>query len=193
MELQGTVAIVTGGNGGLGQRICHALAKAGSHIVVVYTHSREAAQAVASGLQQTGVRAEAMACDVANPPQVEQFVSRVLETFGGGENGDVRHFAAAGARGVARDRGARVHVEEIADHTRAVRTGETDERGALGNPRIGVVDHDQAPGAKRFLDHFALALLALGRVWPEIFAHVHVGAREFFSIQRAFSHAGQAD
>ena len=31
MELQGTVAIVTGGNGGLGQRICHALAQAGSH------------------------------------------------------------------------------------------------------------------------------------------------------------------
>lgn len=82
MELQGTVAIVTGGNGGLGQRICHALAKAGSHIVVVYTQSREAAQAVASELQQTGVRAEAMACDVANPQQVDQLVSRVLETFG---------------------------------------------------------------------------------------------------------------
>ena len=48
MQLQDTVAIVTGGNGGLGQRICHALAKAGSHIVVVYTQSREAARAVAS-------------------------------------------------------------------------------------------------------------------------------------------------
>jgi len=82
MELQGTVAVVTGGNGGLGQRICHALAKAGSHIVVVYTQSREAAQAVASELQQTGVRAEAMACDVTHPQQVDQLVSRVLGTFG---------------------------------------------------------------------------------------------------------------
>jgi len=56
MQLQDTVAIVTGGNGGLGQRICHALAKAGSHIVVVYTQSREAARAVASEIQQTGAR-----------------------------------------------------------------------------------------------------------------------------------------
>jgi len=39
MELQGTVAIVTGGNGGLGQRICHALAQAGSHIIVVYAQN----------------------------------------------------------------------------------------------------------------------------------------------------------
>ncbi len=82
MQLQDTVAIVTGGNGGLGQRICHALAKGGSHIVVVYTQSREAARAVASELQQTGVRAEAMACDVANPQQVDQLVSQVLDTFG---------------------------------------------------------------------------------------------------------------
>jgi 3-oxoacyl-[acyl-carrier protein] reductase len=58
------------------------LAKAGSHIVVVYTQSREAAQAVASELQQTGVRAEAMACDVTHPQQVDQLVSRVLGTFG---------------------------------------------------------------------------------------------------------------
>jgi NAD(P)-dependent dehydrogenase (short-subunit alcohol dehydrogenase family) len=82
MELPGTVAIVTGGNGGLGQRICHALAQAGSHIAVVYTQSQAQAQEVAGQLRQTGVRAEAMACDVTHPQQVQQLVSQVVQTFG---------------------------------------------------------------------------------------------------------------
>jgi 3-oxoacyl-[acyl-carrier protein] reductase len=82
MELQGTVAIVTGGNGGLGQRICHALARAGSHIAVVYAQSREQAQGVVDALRQTGVRAEALPCDVTHPQQVDQLVARVAETFG---------------------------------------------------------------------------------------------------------------
>ena len=63
-EVQGTVAIVTGGNGGLGQRICHALAQAGSHIAVVYTQSQAQAQEVAGQLRQTGVQAEAMVYNV---------------------------------------------------------------------------------------------------------------------------------
>ena len=32
MELEGAVAIVTGGNGGLGQRICHNVAEAGCDV-----------------------------------------------------------------------------------------------------------------------------------------------------------------
>ena len=40
MDLKGAVALVTGGNGGLGQRICHALAKEGAHIAVMYAQSR---------------------------------------------------------------------------------------------------------------------------------------------------------
>ena len=82
MELKGTVAIVTGGNGGLGQRICQALARTGSDVAVVYAQSQESAQTVAPELMRTGVRAEAMACDVSNPSQVEALVARVLDTFG---------------------------------------------------------------------------------------------------------------
>ena len=47
MNLKGAVAVVTGGNGGLGQRICRALAKEGAHIAVIYAQSRDEAEAVA--------------------------------------------------------------------------------------------------------------------------------------------------
>jgi 3-oxoacyl-[acyl-carrier protein] reductase len=82
MQLKGTVAIVTGGNGGLGQRICHALARVGCDIIVVYAQSHDGARTFAGELHKTGVRAEAMACDVANPAQVQELATRVLDTFG---------------------------------------------------------------------------------------------------------------
>jgi 3-oxoacyl-[acyl-carrier protein] reductase len=82
MELKGTVAVVTGGNGGLGQRICHGLARAGCDVVVVYARSKESADAVASALRREGVRADAMPCELTDPLQAQQLVVRVLEKFG---------------------------------------------------------------------------------------------------------------
>jgi 3-oxoacyl-[acyl-carrier protein] reductase len=82
MQLHNTVAVVTGGNGGLGQRICHAFAQAGTHLVVVYAQSRLAAQAVATQAQQMGVQAEAMACDVTDALQVQELVEHVVSRFG---------------------------------------------------------------------------------------------------------------
>ena len=81
MQLKGTVAIVTGGNGGLGQRICHALARAGCDIAVVYAQSHDGARASLE-LRATGVRAEAIACDVTSPTQVQALAARALNTFG---------------------------------------------------------------------------------------------------------------
>ncbi|MPZ30583.1 MAG: SDR family NAD(P)-dependent oxidoreductase [Rhodospirillales bacterium] len=67
MDLKGTVAVVTGGNGGLGQRICHALAAQGCHIAVVYAQSKDQADGVARDLEKHQVGAVTFACDVTSP------------------------------------------------------------------------------------------------------------------------------
>jgi 3-oxoacyl-[acyl-carrier protein] reductase len=84
MDLKGTVALVTGGNGGLGQRICHALAREGAHIAVMYARSRDQAESVATELaSRYQVNARAFACDITDGAAVERLVGDVARTFGG--------------------------------------------------------------------------------------------------------------
>lgn len=82
MDLKGKVAVVTGGNGGLGQRICHALAKAGCHIAVVYAQSKQQAEGVARDLEKHQVAAATFACDVTQRDQVQRLVDDVVKRFG---------------------------------------------------------------------------------------------------------------
>ena len=83
MDLKGAVALVTGGNGGLGQRICHALAREGVHIAVMYAQSREQAEGVARDLaSRYQIGAAAFACDIVDSVAVDQLVSDVTKRFG---------------------------------------------------------------------------------------------------------------
>ena len=67
IDLKGAVALVTGGNGGLRQRICHALAKEGVRIAVMYEQSREEAEVVARELiSRHQIDAAAFACDITD-------------------------------------------------------------------------------------------------------------------------------
>src|SRR5207253_8793264 len=83
MDLNGAVALVTGGNGGLGQRICHALAKEGAHVAVMCAESRDEAEGVARELSSRHqINAAAFACDVTNQAAVERVIGEVTGRFG---------------------------------------------------------------------------------------------------------------
>jgi 3-oxoacyl-[acyl-carrier protein] reductase len=82
MDLKNSVAVVTGGNGGLGQRICHALASAGANIAVVYAQSANEAGAVADEIRKHEVEAQAFQCDLTQPAQIQRLVDDVVKRFG---------------------------------------------------------------------------------------------------------------
>ncbi len=83
MDLKGAVALVTGGNGGLGQRICHALAQEGAHVAVMYARSRDQAESVAGELaSRYQINARAFACDITDGAAVDRLVGEVTKAFG---------------------------------------------------------------------------------------------------------------
>jgi 3-oxoacyl-[acyl-carrier protein] reductase len=83
MDLKGAIALVTGGNGGLGQRICHALAREGAHVAVMYARSREQAESVAGELtSRYQINAKTFACDITDGAAVDRLVGEVTRAFG---------------------------------------------------------------------------------------------------------------
>src|SRR3979490_1429765 len=83
MDLKGVVALVTGGNGGLGQRHCHALAREGAHVAVMYARSRDQAESVASELtSRYQINARAFGCDITDGAAVDRLVGEGTQAFG---------------------------------------------------------------------------------------------------------------
>jgi len=83
MEIKGKVAVVTGATGGLGSRICLALAKAGAKLCLVYGKSREKAEAQLSELAALGCEAVAVGADVTSEDGMDRMLSAAVEAFGG--------------------------------------------------------------------------------------------------------------
>lgn len=83
MNLEGKVALVTGGAHRVGKAITLMLAQAGARVVVNYHRSAAAAQETVAEARQLGVDALAIQCDVADLESVQQMAHAIEERFHG--------------------------------------------------------------------------------------------------------------
>ncbi|MDP8946649.1 MAG: glucose 1-dehydrogenase [Actinomycetota bacterium] len=81
-SLEGRVAIVTGGGGGLGEGICGALAAADAAVAAVDV-AGEDAERVAERISSNGARCVALEADVSDRRSTEAMVENVMGEFGG--------------------------------------------------------------------------------------------------------------
>lgn len=80
-DLTGRVAIVTGGNGGIGLGIAKALARAGCSVSIWGRNPDKNRNALAE-LHECGARVEVRTCDVTDRAAIEEAFGGALESFG---------------------------------------------------------------------------------------------------------------
>ncbi len=78
-ELEGKIAVVTGASRGIGRAVATHLAEAGARVVVV---ARDAGRAASAAAELPGEGHIGLACDVADPTQVEALFATVESELG---------------------------------------------------------------------------------------------------------------
>lgn len=81
-SLEGQVAIITGGNGGIGKGIALGFAGAGANVVLAARNEEKTKAAVQEIRDASGVEAKGLKLDVLEPEQVNTMVEQVQEDFG---------------------------------------------------------------------------------------------------------------
>jgi 3-oxoacyl-[acyl-carrier protein] reductase len=81
-ELEGRVALVTGGSRGIGAAVARELGAAGAEVVVNYVSSGDAAEAVCEDIRAAGGSARAVAGDISTPEGAAALVEEVESEVG---------------------------------------------------------------------------------------------------------------
>ena len=83
MEQMAKRALVTGGSRGIGRAVCLALATVGADVLVNYSGSANAAEAVAANCRALGVRAVTCRADVSDAAQANELIAAAIQQLGG--------------------------------------------------------------------------------------------------------------
>ena len=82
MNLEGRVALVTGGSRGIGRAVSLALAKAGADVAINFRRDDKAAAQTADEIRALGRKAEIYAASVDDFEQDVQMVDAIVKDFG---------------------------------------------------------------------------------------------------------------
>jgi glucose 1-dehydrogenase len=82
MQLQGKIALVTGGSSGIGRAIAERFGTEGADVAVHYHREQDDAQAVVDGLKKQGRRGIALQGDAAQVADMEALVANTVKELG---------------------------------------------------------------------------------------------------------------
>lgn len=82
-KLKGKVALITGGDSGIGRSVAILFAKEGANVAIGYYNEHQDAEDTVNRLKELGVETKAYAHDLKDEKQSQQLIKDVVEDFGG--------------------------------------------------------------------------------------------------------------
>lgn len=82
MRLEGKVAIVTGGDTGIGKGICTCLAREGAAVTIDYHGDREPADDLVKQIESQGGKALAIGANITEDNEIRLMIDQTVSTFG---------------------------------------------------------------------------------------------------------------